>query len=428
MTDRTTTRRFAFRNVRWFDDSGALLDGSLAIEDGRVCLGSEPAGATVLEASGMIVLPGMVDAHTHFREPGQAYKEGVDNASRGALAGGVVAVLDMPNTSPPVDCVEVFEQKRAIFARDCRVHWGLYLQAPVVGELPERSVAAVKVYLAKSSALPAVKAEALRSIFERHPRVAVHAEDESAFLDVPGPRAHHRARPPEAALRALEAVEAALRALPPHRRPRLVLCHASTRGEVEWLRRMKADGFDVWGETCPHYALLTDEDYVCAGPALKVNPPLRSEGDRRAIVAGLADGTLDFLSSDHAPHAPREKADEATAPSGIAGIEWMLPLALHIADRSSLSGRRLLDLISRNAARCFGFTAPSLAEGALANLAVVRRRRAGEPARRVVTRAAADPYSALGLAWQVEATFIDGRLAFRAGEFTERVPGKELYA
>jgi dihydroorotase len=418
------------RNGRWLDARGATCEGDLVVQDGRIHLGARPdPGDPVVDAQGGWVLPGAIDAHTHLREPGQEHKEGIDSGTRAALAGGVTTVLDMPNNAPPITSAATLAAKAALFRARSRVNWGLHVQAPVEDRAPLGPHVSAKVYMARSSSLPALReAEALRDTFATQRRVAIHAEDESRFLPAGhfGPRAHHLERPPEAVAAALRTIEGVLESMPPGLRPRVILCHASTQIEVEWLRRVRSTGWDVWGETCPHYLLLTEADYLREGPRLKVNPPLRTAADVEAVRRGLAEGVIDFVSSDHAPHTPEEKADEARAPSGLPGIEWFLPALLSLVDQQVLPPSRLLEVSSASAARCYQLSGRGLiADGAWADLAVVSRHR---PVRPLRTRAGYDPFAHLGLEWTVDATVVSGRLAYAGGAFTDGVLGEEVAA
>ncbi len=406
-------------NANWLGPDGRFHQGDLVVRDGLLRLGEAPdPDAPTLDAQGLRVLPGAIDAHTHLREPGQEHKEGIERGTRAALAGGVTTVLDMPNNLPPVDSEGALERKRALFREKSRVNWGLHVQAPFAGGA--RQAASAKVYLAKSSTLPAVRVEELAAIFRAHRRVSVHAEDETKFLpasDFLDRRSHHLQRPREAVASALDAVEQALGSLAAQQRPRVVLCHMSTQEEVAWLERCKAMGWDVWGETCPHYWRLTKRDYVREGPRLKVNPPLRPERDRQAILDGLACGTIDFISTDHAPHTLAEKEDEAGAPSGIPSIEWYLPLALELVEEGHLDWARFADLTGRNAARCYGIRGRgAIAEGMAADLVLVRKGEREGPKRRPITGAGYDPYPGTRFEFEVEATVVNGMLQPRGQE------------
>ena len=415
-------------NALWIRSSGRYDVGTiLTSEEGVVLLPPDtalPKCDDVLDGRGGLVIPGLVDPHTHLREPGQAYKEGISNGTRAALAGGVTTILDMPNNLPPTTTAAHLEAKRALFQRKSRVHWGLHAQASEVNKpLDTDRIASVKVYMARSSTDSAINTPArLREVFAAYPRISVHAEDEACFPeDRAGP--HHLARPRDAVRSALQKIEATLEGLATGDRPRVILCHISTADELVWLRDMKARGFDIWGETAPHYALFTQSAAARAGGRLRVNPPIRRREDQAAIKAGIEDGTIDFVGSDHAPHSPAEKTS-AQPPSGIAGIEWLAPWLNSFLERGRISTSRFMDLGLRNAARCYGLNVPPGVEDDVpANLTLLKMGNR----RRVVTKARWHPYRDRPLGWTIAATVVDGRLAYHDGKFPGEPRGREVY-
>lgn len=378
-----------------------------------------------------LLLPGAIDPHVHFREPGVTEKEGIVSGSHAALRGGVTTVLEMPNTVPPCATPEALHIKRALYQAKAKVHWGLHYQATYpLAPPPGSKTASTKIYMAKSSTDSAVTSdEALDAILGTYPRVAVHAEDETKFCAalVPPTRDHHLRRPVEAITFALDKLERSLKRLSGAQRPRLIICHVATREELAWVRRMKREGFDVWAETCPHYFMLTQDDYVRLGNGLKVNPPLRAEADREAVMGALESGEVDFLATDHAPHLPDEKAKEEGAPSGIAGIEVYLPLLATLAAQGKLSWKRLLDLTVSKPAACYGVVQrDGFRVGNFADLAVLED---GPSVRDVVfTKAAWHPYLAFQFAYDVASTYVAGAQGYHRGTFADAVPeAKEVY-
>jgi dihydroorotase len=372
-------------NARWLNRRGEFESGHIVITDGRIAKLScdpAPASADALDASGMTVLPGAIDSHTHFREPGQVYKEGIVNGSKAAMKGGVTTVLDMPNNKPPCNTEERLAEKRKLFSEKCLVNWGLHIEAsagthqssssgPSGGRLPSSSaVASAKIYMAKSSdSDPITDPETLASVFSRYRVVSIHAEDETLLK--PQENVHHKARPKEAIASALDKIEVAYQLLPDISRPRVVLCHVSTALEAQWLLKMKEAGADIWGETCPHYLFFTCDDYLAKGARFKVNTPLRDESDRRAVTKALIEGPVDFLSTDHAPHTPEEKKSD-NPPSGIASIEWYLQILLHLVDEGHLTWKRFLEVSSANAAGCYSIQGRGdIREGNWADLVLV---------------------------------------------------------
>ena len=428
--------KFQIGDACWLGDDGWFHRGTIRIAAGRIAKLVSDFAADA-PCGDEIIVPGLIDAHVHLREPGQAYKEGIANGTAAALKGGVATVLDMPNNRPPIATRELFEKKRALFARKSRVNYGLFWQATDGGETAPETAAGAKIYMAQSSSLPAIgDADALARIFRAQDLVVVHAEDERRFfhgVEKYFPQcekcSHHLRRPRAAVQAALASLEIALRKTPAKARPRLVLAHCGTAEELAWVRKMKRAGYDVWAETCPHYFLLTEEDYLRRGAALQVNPPLRSEEDRAAIYEAVKNGGIDFVSTDHAPHAPAEKAGK-NPPSGIAGIEWLGPILLTLAKRGEISWKRYLELSGQNAARCFGIAdRGGIREGAWADLAFVALGRAAKGARaKVATRAKFRPYAEFDFAARVRAMRINGQTAWSEGRARPGVRGKEVFA
>jgi len=421
-------------NATYLAPGGEWKTGHILCRDARLRLLDGPLPAVsdtrVFDAAGMRVLPGLIDSHTHFREPGQSYKEGIARGSTAALTGGVTTVLDMPNNSPPCTTLKRLELKRKLFERKCLVNWGLHLQASQSADLPDSArTASAKVYMAGSSTnQPICDAHALSRIFASYPVVTIHAEDETCFLNGPRCGHHHELRPIGAIRSALDKIRNALETLPAHVSPRIVLAHVSTAVEVDWLAAMKNEGFDVWGETCPHYFTFTQWDYLARGTGLKVNPPLRTEMDRIKVQDAVKNGPIDFLSSDHAPHTRREKAGP-NPPSGIPGIEWMGPLALALAAAGEIDWRRFLELTCENAARCFSIPGrDGIREGNFADLILVVPAADHETdGDRVVTRAAYNPYRDHPFTTRVAATIVNGRLKRSNGRVIDRSTGSEVY-
>jgi dihydroorotase len=433
------------RNVIWLDRSGRLRQGNIQVggqrilrADGNTLDRPWPAspgtprptppltfGKGYIQGEGrLLCLPGIIDSHVHFRQPGDALKEGLANGSRAALKGGVTTVLDMPNNRPPCTTTRRLEQKNRLFNGRCRVNWGLHAQAVPRRRPALHGALSGKIYMARSSPLPAVTGhEALCTILSNWPTVTLHAEHESFF--VPEACFHDERRPMGAVSAALAAVEKALRSLTSDRRPRLVLCHIASRLEVDWLRRMKRDGFSVWGETCPHYCLLTQKDARASGGKLKVNPPLRTPDDRAAVLTALANCTIDFLATDHAPHTPREKAD-TNAPSGIPGIEWFGPAALHLVRSRAIDWQRYYELTCAGPSHCYNLVdRDGIGPGNFADLAIYHPA-CPSGTDRITTRAGYNPFAHLELPAGPLATIVNGSLQYVAGKFPGEAAGLEV--
>jgi dihydroorotase len=318
--------------------------GDVLVDDGRVAevgAGLEATGAEVVDCDGLVVCPGLVDLHVHLREPGREDAETIETGSRAAALGGYTAVCPMPNTDPVADNAGVVEM---VAARGREV--GLVDVFPVGAvtlgqrgaELAElgamaRSAAAVDCF--SDDGRPIREARLLRLALEYARAfdavIADHAEDASL---TDGAQMHEGevsamlglAGWPAAAEEMVVARDLLLAELTGGR---LHLCHVSTGGAVELVRAAKARGVRVTAEAAPHHFSLTDEAARSYDPVFKVNPPLREKADVEAVRLGLADGTLDAIATDHAPHAREDKEVEwATAPPGMLGLETALAVTL----------------------------------------------------------------------------------------------------
>ncbi len=372
-------------------DPSRGVDGrfDLLIEDGRVAA-VEPsieAGEDVerRDVSGLVVTPGWIDMHVHLREPGQEYKEDIASGTRAAAAGGFTAVACMPNTEPINDSRSVTEHILAEARRHgyARVHpvgavsKGLAgRELAEFGDMVEAGIVAVT-----DDGRPVADAELMRRalLYAQHFGIAVlqHAQDLalsaggvmhegvwSTRLGLPGI--------PGAAEDVMVARDLLLLA---DTGGRYHVQHLSTARSLELVRRAKADGLAATCEVTPHHLLLTDEVVATSGFSThtKMNPPLRAEADRQALLAALADGTIDALASDHAPHHPDEKDVEfSVAPFGIVGLETSASLCLDRLVRTGhLTLSRLVELFSTRPARLLGVEGGTLAPGSVADLTLL---------------------------------------------------------
>jgi dihydroorotase len=417
-------KRLLLKNGSVLFPDGRIEKEDLLIEEGKIThIGRifVQQDMSVMDVSECFILSGMIDPHVHFREPGFAAKEGIINGSRAAIKGGVTTVFDMPNTNPPCDSLMAFEEKRKLFREKSLVNWGLhYMASPGMKEVPKTAVSA-KVFMARSSSRSAyTKEEDLIDMFRTASRVAVHAEDESLFTDADR---HHLRRPGKAIRSALETIKRALLILRKNERPRLILCHASTIDDVKWLSEMKQDGFDIWGETAPHYLWFTAEDEQKYGARYQVNPPLRDSADRDAIRQAVKDGIIDFIGTDHAPHTPGEK-ESPNPPSGIPGIEWVVPVILELVEQQNIPWSRITHLISGGAAECYGISGHSgLQPGSAADIIILKKEKKKDS---IITKAGYNPYERIHLTYAINTVIINGIMVYTENRFNSHVKGKEI--
>lgn len=415
-------------NARWLDKSGTWQVGSISIFEGRIQRLSPnlkpQTNDLELDCSEYTIFPGAIDPHVHFREPGVVAKEGIVNGCHAALGGGVTTIFDMPNTIPPCCSRVEFDSKRKLFAEKAPVNWGLFFDVSLLGnsgEWTRQERPAGKLYMAKSSpARPVRDVPSVAKIFSDYFLISIHAEDEN-FL-VAGEKVHHIARPRESVVAALHTIEQAWELANP--KPRLVLCHIGTKEEIEWIKKMRAKGANVAAETCAHYLLLTQDDYLSMGNIYKVNPPIREASDRTALIEALHDGTVDFIATDHAPHLPSEKASE-TPPSGIAGIEWYYPLVLHIAQQVKLPWERVHSLVCGGAASTFNLPERSgIVEGNFADLVLIKEASCHQ--NEVITKAGTRPFAQFPLAHEVRHVFVNGNWVYKNRNFNPGTIGHEV--
>jgi dihydroorotase len=403
-----------------------LKDGLVAEVGERL---TRPADATVIDARGRWVTPGFIDLHVHLREPGQEYKETVATGVRAAVAGGFTAVVAMPNTKPVNDTLAVTELilARAATAGLARVYpCGAISKGSNGEELAEFGELKAGGCVALSDDGKPVMSPALMRRALEYARafslpLTVHEED----LHLVGKGVMHEG--PAATRLGLKGIPGqaeevmVLRdiALAELTGGRLHIAHVSSAGTVRAVRLAKQRGLAVTAEVTPHHLALTDEDLAGSGYStdFKMNPPLRSAEDVRACVEGLADGTLDCIATDHAPHSPVEKDLEFdAAANGIVGLETAFPIALALVRQGKLTERRLVEALTASPARAFGLPGGTLAKGSPADVAIL------DPAAEWVCDAASlhsksknTPWKGQRLTGRCTHTLVGGRLVHELG-------------
>ena len=326
-----------------------VIEASIAIRGGTIVAVGDadamPEAKETFDATGLNILPGAIDVHVHFRDPGYTHKEDFESGTAAAAFGGVTTVFDMPNTIPTVADGETLKAKHAIASSKAHVDYGLYAvlgedTIDKVPELIEAGIVGFKCYMGNTfGRIPTPSTGAMLEAFEvvapTGKRISLHAETNSVMerrqkrLTESGradPLAHLASRP------AMVAVEAVARAaiLAEWTGARIHILHISSAAELGPLRDAKARGVDITGETCPHYLMLGEADYARCRGIIRVNPPVRESVNNEPLWAGLLDGTIDMIATDHAPHTPEEKtrADIWSVDCGFPGVETQMPLML----------------------------------------------------------------------------------------------------
>jgi len=325
----------------------------------------------VIDGRGLTCLPALIDTHVHFRQPGHEIKEDWGTASQAAIAGGVTTVIDMPNNAPA--CVthdnlmakkELIEKKLASVDIPLRYHLYFGADQHHLDEIPkcQGGIAGIKVFMGSSTGtLLMDRQHDLERVFDMAAAhdliVSVHAEDESIisknhkeFFTESDPSIHSKIRHPDAAISATKRAIA----LAEKYGARLCILHMSTADEVELVRQAKRRGVKVYAEVTPHHLFLNVDDYPRLGTKGQMNPPLRTLTDQEALWAGIHDGTIDFMGTDHAPHTLDEKQRPyGEAPSGVPSIEQILPLLLDAYNRGKLTLRQIVKLTRTRAEEIF---------------------------------------------------------------------------
>ena len=371
------------RNVRAADSlRDAVCD--MLLKDGRIAeIGAhiEAETARVIDGTGLAALPGLFDMHVHFRDPGQTHKEDVYTGTAAALAGGVTGVLCMPNTTPPMDNPE---QVREFLSRakttGVDVHQTGTLTVGLKGEqlADYEALKAAGVTALSDDGRPVPTAEMMKAALAKAKEaglpVVSHCEDlaiinggiinKGAVSEALGVKGMDRLSEDSITERDLQmALETGAQ---------LHICHVSTRGSTDAVRKAKAAGGNVSCETAPHYFLLTDELLMKRDADYRMNPPLRTPDDVAAIKEGILDGTIDCIITDHAPHTAAEKADFEKAPNGVVGLETSLAATLTAFYHTGLlSLQDIVRLMSDNPRRLLHLPARTLSEAQPADLILV---------------------------------------------------------
>jgi len=406
---------------------GRLEPLAVGIEHGRI-----HRVARVLEGDerkdygDRLLLPGGVDLHVHLREPGMTEKEDFATGTAAAAVGGVTTVLDMPNTRPPVTSPDAYEAKMALVRRKANVDFGLLaaIRAPADVRRFLGLAPAGKLYMAPTTGDLHVedKAEVRGIVAEAVAAgllLSVHAEAPSSFGKEEGETlpAHDHMRPPEAEAVAIRLLErAAAKAKGP---PRIHIAHVSSAKGLEALPP------DFTAEVTPHHLLL--EGTMPLQGRGKVNPPLRTAADRKALWAALADGRIPIVASDHAPHTEEEKdVPFREAPAGLPGVETMMPLLLRAVKREELSLERFVDATAKRPAERLGINAGEIEVGRLANLIVVDPRDVVRiKATALHSKCGWSPFEGMEAVFP-QATYVRGELAAEARELAGERFGKPI--
>ena len=425
--------------------------GSIAVENGKIAdilytdsedfdsrygkLMETHPEAEVWDLEGKHIIAGGIDAHVHFREPGLTHKADMETESRAAAAGGVTTVFDMPNTRPATISAMTLKEKMDLAEAKAHCKIGFHIGATnenaaeisslvrygdeSVGIKPS-DIAGVKVFMGSSTGNMLVDSgNSLEELFSiREKPVLVHCEDENTIKenlaaalerygeDIPFAE-HENIRSRKACIKSsIKALELAMRF-----GTRLVLCHISTKEEMEMVRAAKSSNPSIIAETSCNYLWFSNEDYPRLGSKIKCNPAVKTPADREALREGLANGLIDTIGSDHAPHLASEKEGSYTkVPSGLPSIQQSLPVLLTIAYSEGIPLTRIASVFSENASELYGLDRGKIKRGYAADLVIFDYSKEFiVKAEDQLSKCGWTPYEGETLRGVIETVFIDGK-------------------
>lgn len=431
-------RRICIKNATIVGE-GHRFVGSLVTEDHRIAeivegQDVEPSvpADEIINAEGCYLLPGVIDTHVHFREPGLTHKADIESESRAAAAGGVTTFLDMPNNTPQTTTIEALRDKLELAYHKSHVNFGFYIGATnfnlsEIMHINPRKVCGIKLFMGASTGNMLVdNPDSLRDIFEcaKMPIVA-HCEDTAAICKNMERIKEQYGEDPDVALHAVIRNEdvcykssSTAAKLAAETGARLHIAHISTAKELQLIKPSRPN---ITAESCVPHLLFCDEDYARLGSRIKCNPAIKSRKDREALRKALTSGKIFTVGTDHAPHLLREKAGGCIkAVSGMPMIQFSLISMLELTEQNILSIEQVVELMCHNPARLFdienrGF----LREGYVADLTLVRPKAYWTlTPNRIESKCGWSPLEGHTFHWQVEKTFCNGFMIYNQGHIT----------
>ena len=426
-------------------NEGQTFEGSIVIEDGKISqiiqrnITPEASYDEVIDASGCFVIPGVIDDHVHFREPGLTEKADMDSESRAAAAGGVTTYFDMPNTIPQTTTLEALEEKFALAAKKSHVNYSFFFGATndntgLFPQLDIHRIPGIKLFMGSSTGNMLVdRREALEKIFSSSPLpLMTHCEDtdiinrnmaeaKEKYGEDPKVTHHPEIRSEEACYESTKlAVELATK-----HHARLHVAHLTTAKELGLLGKEK----NITAEATVSHLYFCDRDYAALGTRIKCNPAIKTECDREMLREALNDGRITVIGTDHAPHLLTQKEGGcAKAASGMPMIQFSLVTMLELVDQGVLSLERLVELMCHNPARLFdvrqrGF----LREGYQADIVLVRPNTGWTVTKdMILSKCGWSPMEGHMFLWRVERTLCNGHTVYGQGKVDTNYIGQSV--
>lgn len=433
-------------------NNGERFQGSIVVNNGKITeilRGDELPRAEcdeIIEATGLYLIPGVIDDHVHFREPGLTQKATIATESRAAAAGGVTSFMEMPNTVPQTTTLKALKEKFAIAAKDSAINYSFYFGATnknvdSFAKLNKNRVCGIKLFMGSSTGNMLVdKAIELEKIFAEATRldmpVAVHCEDSNIITrnaqrvkeevgEEAGVEYHPVIRSAEACYRSTKsAVELAMK-----HGTRLNVMHISTAQELELLSSAPVQEKRITAEVTPAHLTFCDRDYAPLGTRIKCNPAIKSIEDREALRKAVTDGRIDVVGTDHAPHLPKDKEGGALkAASGMPSIQFSLLAMLRLADEGAFTLETLVEKMCHAPARIYNLDKRGFIEkGYHADFVLLNPNRTHTVTTDdIMSKCGWSPFEGDTFDWAVEQTWVNGECVYRNGRINEEVHGKAL--
>lgn len=442
-------------------NEGNVMTGSILVDDGNIveifdkepsaCLSDENMPVELIDATGCFVLPGVIDDHVHFREPGLTHKADIDSESAAAAAGGVTSYMDMPNCVPQTTSLEALDEKLALAHEKSHVNYSFFFGATndnveLFEKLDAHRIPGIKLFMGSSTGNMLVdKEQSLNTIFktvaEMNIPVMTHCEDtaiinanmaraKAEYGDDPDVSLHSKIRSEEACF---ESTSLAV-ALAVRHNARLHVAHLSTAKEVALIKKVNAGVKNVadkriTAEAVSGHLLFTADDHATLGARIKINPAIKTAADRDALRHALADGTIDIIATDHAPHLLSEKQGGCCkAASGMPMVQFSLVAMLGLVDEGILTIGRLVQLMCHNPAVLFGIRNRGfIRRGYKADLVIVRPSSPWSvTADCIRSKCGWSPVEGITFSWRVERTICNGHTVFADGKVDMNYVGEEL--
>lgn len=423
-------------------NEGTSFIGNVLIKEGYISqISADPieVDATIVDASGLILIPGVIDDQVHFREPGLTHKGNIYTESRAAVAGGVTSFMEMPNTKPPTTSIELLDQKFEIAEKTSFANYSFYIGATndnlaLIAKIDPKLVCGVKVFMGSSTGNMLVdEKKVLEGIFAESPTIiTTHCEDEATirsniaeyqkkYGDKIPVEAHPLIRSNEACLRSTDVAVG----LATKYGSKLHVLHISTKEELALFERKPLSEKKITGEVCVHHLWYSSKDYAAKGNFIKWNPAIKSEEDREALRAGLKNGKLDVIATDHAPHTLEEKSNSyMSAPSGGPAVQHSLVLMLELVRQGIYRIEEVVDKMCHAPSALYNLSKRGyIREGYHADLVLVDPNSEWIISKEnILYKCGWSPFEGARLSSSVRMTFVNGVLVYDNGTFTTDKP------